>query len=494
MISAQYRRAMLIANAILVGSVPVHAQSTTTSWRSASNPDAIAKLSSGEKTEANAGWWGFNAEDSTDAIQSAIDSGARKVVVPFVGKPWIVRPLKLRSNMEFVLEPGVLLLAKRGEFRGKGDSLLSIVDAEDVTVRGPGATIRMWKSDYQNPPYDKAEWRMGLRILGARNVLVEGVRIESSGGDGIYISGTGNLAWSEDVTIRNVVCDDHHRQGISVISAENLLIENCVLSNTRGTAPESGIDFEPNEPHQRLKNCVVRNSQFFDNAGHQILVYLKPLDKTTEDVSIRFENCHVREGDVGLPPAYASQAAEFGGAGMCVGAVKDDGPQGIISFVDCTSENTGKAGARIYDCSKESARIEFIRCTWANPWRDAKAEPEDEHAAVQFHTKRAALTTKSGGVHFEECAVIDDLGRPVASFSEAEGENGLFDVTGRIYYRGPGAPALALGDKKENVTLEAVPAEQVWGRGCRVYQRDERKKYSSVLCYCDVFPAHAGTQ
>jgi len=31
------------------------------------------------------------------------------------------------------------------------------------------------------------------------------------------------------MVIRDVVCDRNYRQGISVISAENLLIERCVL-------------------------------------------------------------------------------------------------------------------------------------------------------------------------------------------------------------------------------------------------------------------------
>ncbi len=132
----------------------------------APNPAAIARVKSGEIVEANAAWWGFNAEDSTECLQAAIDSGAKKLVIPFMDREWIARPLKLRSNIEIVFEPGVIVLAKKGEFTAGGDSLFSATDAADITLYGKGATLRMRKRDYQKPPYSKAEWRSTLDFTG----------------------------------------------------------------------------------------------------------------------------------------------------------------------------------------------------------------------------------------------------------------------------------------------------------------------------------------
>ena len=100
----------------------------------AANSAAIEAVRAGSRNEASAAWWGFNAEDATECLQSAIDSGAKKVVVPFMGTEWIVRPIRLRGNLELVFEPGVLVLAKKGEFRGKGDSLFAASDAENITL------------------------------------------------------------------------------------------------------------------------------------------------------------------------------------------------------------------------------------------------------------------------------------------------------------------------------------------------------------------------
>lgn len=85
------------------------------------------------------------------------------------------------------------------------------------------------------------------------NITVDGLVFRSSGGDGIYVNGVRNM------TIDNVKCLDNNRQGISVISAENLLIRNSEFSGTYGAAPMAGIDFEPNRWNEKLVNCIVEN-------------------------------------------------------------------------------------------------------------------------------------------------------------------------------------------------------------------------------------------
>jgi polygalacturonase len=271
----------------------------TGSWaqdvqRVKADPAAVKEVLAGKRTEANAAWWGFNEKDSTDGLQAAIRSGAKRLIVPHMGKPWVVRPIKLESNQEIVFEKGVRILAKRGEFKGKGDCLFEARMKENITLRGPGAEFVMWKQDYRKPPYEKAEWRMCLSFRGCRNVRVLGLRLAASGGDGIYIGrGTGDTApkGCRDVLIKDVLCDDNYRQGISVISARNLLIENCVLQNTEGTAPAAGIDFEPNKPDEYLVNCVMRNCTLKKNASYGLVIALHFLKTSSEPVSIRIENC-----------------------------------------------------------------------------------------------------------------------------------------------------------------------------------------------------------
>lgn len=412
----------------------------------AANPEAVAEVRAGKRGVANAAWWGFAAEDSTAALQAALDSGAKKVIVPYMGSPWVITPVKLRGNQEVLLEPGVVVLARKGAFSGSNDSLLTADGVDNLTIRGYGAVLRMHKADYQRPPYKKAEWRMGLALLGVKNVLVEGISSESSGGDGYYISGNGTRRWSENVTVRNCTANNNHRQGMSVISAVNLVVENCRFSSTAGTAPEAGIDLEPDTEEERLQNIVVRNSIFENNRGHGMLVYLRPLTRKSAPVSIRFENCLTR----------MSPDAEGVGAGMAVGAARDDGPQGLIEFVNCVSENTAREGARIYDKSASSVKVRFVNCHWQSPWRGQAEDYAGPRVPVLLHARRPAISSSPGGVEFDGCYVHDKVDRPAVQF-ESENPLKLSAVSGSIYSTGAKTPRARLGEGSVNLRVIGIP-------------------------------------
>lgn len=420
---------------------------------------AIAEIASGDRRIAYADWWGFQPDDSTAAIQTAIDSGAPRVVVPFVGRPWIVRPITLRSNLELVFDPGVLILAKEGEFPEPGDSLFTANDLENITITAYGAVWRMRKKDYQAPPYKKGEWRMGLRIQGCKNVTVSGLRIESSGGDGFYLGSSGKNRWAEGITLRDCAADDNHRQGLSITSGQNILVENCVFSNTRGTPPEAGIDLEPDSPDERLSNCVIRNCTLEGNAGHGVLVYLKPLTKESHPVSVRFENCVSRMGKLGMTPDDLTGPEQKGWSGFGVGAVRDDGPQGLVEFINCTAENTGKEGAKVFDKSADGVRVRYVNCRFSAPWVSRHREYGGPRAPILIHVRRDDLTKRPGGVDFIDCHVYHDLWTAAIRFEDHSGAGRLTDVQGRIFVHAPHEFRAELGSNSENVRLEVKKAE-----------------------------------
>jgi len=249
------------------------------------NTQAITAALSKDSKTVNASWFGFNKDDSTEAMQSAIRSGAKKVIVDNVGE-WIVMPIILAGDQEIVFDVNTRVTAKRGEYKGGGDSLFTGKGIKNSIVTGrKGSVLRMWKSDYQKPPYQLAEWRHSLAFFDSESVTITGLTLRESGGDGIYLNKVKNTV------IRDVVCDAHHRQGISVISVENLLIENCIFKNTSGTAPQSGIDFEPNGKNEKLVNVRVRDCRSENNQGMGFQTYLGPFTKESKPFDLTFENC-----------------------------------------------------------------------------------------------------------------------------------------------------------------------------------------------------------
>ena len=425
------------------------------------DPRAVDEVTAGKRAVANAAWWGFDRSDSTEPLQAAVRCGAATLIIPYMGQPWVVRPIQLASDQEILIEPGVLILAKRGEFQGAGDSLFTAVGQSNIVIRGYGACLRMHKRDYQRPPYKPAEWRMGIALRGCRRVLIEGLRVEGSGGDGFYVDGGGGRGWSEDITLRNCAAHDNHRQGVSVISAVNLLIENCAFSSTWGTAPEAGIDLEPDTEKQRLVNCVIRNSLFENNNGNQILIHLSPLTSNSEPVSIRFENCLARMTAARLtPPEPGPTNGLNGAAGISVGTINDNGPRGLIEFVNCVTENTGKEGARLYDKSSTSARVRFVNCSFRHPWISAQAEDDALRVPILFELRRTERTISPGGVDFLSCYIHDAVARPALGFDEGKRDLPLRDVHGQVLVTGPGTPSAKFGSKAQSVDLTVSRAAQ----------------------------------
>ena len=347
-----------IASLLCLCSVSVSAE-----W---ARPDLVAKVASGELREARASWWGFDAADSTAYLQAAINSGAAKLIVEKMPSPWVVTPLKAASNQHIVFEGGAVLLAKRGEFVGRSDRLFAVDGVENVRITGYGATLRMWRDDYargkdgKGRDYRRGEWRHTLSVSGSRNVFIEGLTLEESGGDGIYISSQTPEKTSRDVVIRDCVCDRNHRQGISVISAENLLVENCVFKNTKGTAPEDGVDFEPNNPGDRFINCVFRNCVSENNAGNGFELALSQSRNTTTPCSIRFENCRTVGDCMGIKVRTRCRA------------VDGDYPTGTIDFVGCSVSKPRYEAVEIMQNPENALKVSLADCTFesigtANP-------------------------------------------------------------------------------------------------------------------------------
>ena len=413
------------------------------------NLEAIADVQSGKSIVANAAWWGFDPEDATEGLQAAIDSGAKRLVVPNMRADWRVRPIKLAGNQEIIFEPGAVVAAKRGEYRGRGDSMFTAQDVENLTIRGYGAIFRMWKQDYITGlvleqmgwnrwygQYEKAEWRMTLAIRGSKNINVSGLTLKDSGGDGIYVNGSKERSFSEDVLLRDITCDNHYRQGISVISTENLKVENCEFSNTWGTPPCSGVDIEPDKSEQRIKNVVFSGSKFIDNAGDGIEIFLAHTTNESDDVTMRFENCYISSKH---------------GTGIRVSKIRDDGPGGSIEFDNCTVERTVGFGIKVQEKSAKGARVTFTNCSVINAASDRQFG--GEWAPISLSLPQTNIVETMGGIDFINCFVEDNRDRPAIEFTQLNSDFPLHDITGTIKVLNPNGVCAELGKSREQLSL-----------------------------------------
>lgn len=386
---------------------------TATSGRVvASDFVAVTVLPPSDAVRADDPRFGYDASDATGAIQSAIDSGAATVIIPEIGGPWIVRPLALRSGLRLVLEPGVVLEAKEGEFRGLYDNLLSGSDVSNVIIEGYGATLRMRKGDYAVGAYARSEWRHGLHLQGAVNVQVLGLRIEQSGGDGIAIEYTSDRRRipCRDVVVRDCVCADSYRNGISIVSGRNILVENCTITGTSGTAPQAGVVLEPDDHGDKLVNVRVRNCIAAGNVGSGFVTNLSRLDARSEPAGAVFENCVVQDSIQ---------------AGLRAILREDTGATGTLEFLNCQVFNNQLSGAKVLWDVRSAVTLRFTGCSWTDVAL-RYGEP-----LLDFELTGAGGATPGGGVYFTEGTVQNGRQRDPLRVAPADGAV-YPEVTGHV--------------------------------------------------------------
>ena len=141
------------------------------------------------------------------------------------------------------------------------------------------------------------EWGMGVSVRGSENVTLENLYVEGCWGDGIYLGTTeaNNHIENNNVNIRRCTMNNNRRNGMSVISAKGLYLENNTIKNTNGTEPEAGIDFEPNFSYNIIDNIFIDGLLTENNNGSGVIFSLLSLNDGERNITIRVNN-HIDNG------------------------------------------------------------------------------------------------------------------------------------------------------------------------------------------------------
>ena len=323
--------------------------------------------------------FGFDAADSTRFLQAALNSNEQELILDKRDTPWIATPLLCTNgNKTIRFEDGAWLVAKRGEFHGHVDSLLVFKQCKGVKLIGAGAEkcgLKMWRDDYASTNlYKHSEHRMAISVNSCEDVLIEGISANESGGDGLYISNLGrNTDPCRNVVVRNCVFDKNYRQGISVISAVNLLIENVVMSNTKGTPPMAGIDFEPNGYGEKMVNIVMRNCLTTNNANSGYCIVPNYFNSESAKVSITFENCRSID-DAGHGFTYHGAFGRKSGYDAEIPYRESD-----VVLKNCSFVRSGRQAVSIFNRPLSSGSFVMENCLIDNCGID---KPDDADVSV----------------------------------------------------------------------------------------------------------------
>ena len=253
---------------------------------------------------------GWHPTDATAALRAALASNASLITVPKMAGPWILAlgeeegmlhesalPMSGLSDMTIVLETGVELQAKRGDFHSpklgsdgkayKGwRTLITMTACRNITIFGYGAKLTMWKSDYANPTlYNHSEFRGAVLVADSQRVRFFGLNISSTGGDAICLSRV------EDTLIKDCALHNAYRNALSMTGGVNVTVEDSSLTATGGTWPMCGMDLEPDYPYEKVERIVFRRVSAVGNQACGFSISPGQLAGQPNVMGVQFIDC-----------------------------------------------------------------------------------------------------------------------------------------------------------------------------------------------------------
>lgn len=150
------------------------------------------------------------------------------------------------------------------------------LNGDNIHIHGRGSIV----GDKFTHKGTTGEWGMGIDLYQCSNVIISDLTIKNCWGDCIYVGGE-----SRNVRINNCLLDNGRRQGISITSGSNIQIDNCIITNVAGTAPQYAIDVEPNKG-DAVSDVKIENVKAVNCVGGY-LVYGKAKNAIIKNVSIK---------------------------------------------------------------------------------------------------------------------------------------------------------------------------------------------------------------
>ena len=400
----------------------------------------------------------WQADNATNNIQKAIESGAEKIILENHGTPWKTGPIRFnKPNQEIWIANGATVEAYRDAklhpeyYATKKHVNMFTFAADNVTLNGYAngvdasdgvATLKMFKDDYLEAPYEgPSEWRHAVAIWGYKNLTLKGLTIQDSGGDGISVSDAQNdvrpRVAANNVLIKDVVSKGNFRQGMSVTNSNGLLVTNCTFMNTGGGSPEAGVDFEPDVPEAVLTGIRLVGCKFLNNAGDNVTIALRELKGTNlTPIDIRLEGCTMEGSNRGISMLW----------------LQEDGPKGSIVIENCSIKDSGSSGLFFGAWSAGRASVTVSNTQLNN------CSTNENNAPIEIQQTVAPIFV-AGNISFVgNCKIVDlkPTRRYMLEATPMVREIGLKDITGSISVDRISTynPMTNFGDKLDNVTLK----------------------------------------
>jgi hypothetical protein len=319
----------------------------------------------------NAGYGG----DDTNVFQTALNyTAANGEALEIPAGSYKISPIFFPKNSYLLVDANVTVTANSGY--GEYDHMLN-ANAQNITIVGAGAAtsvFHMLKAEYTS-----GQWRHCLDIENASKVTVSGISCNDSGGDGVYVRA------STYVTVEDSIFNNNRRDGSSIIGQLNhIYYFRDHFTNTNGTAPQDGIDIEPNNPGDYLLDINIEDCFTDQNAVDGIKISLWALTSASQPVGVTVLRHH----------STGNQRYGYMGQNN-----DPTNAPGAILIQDSFSDQSGSYGAAGRFFAANGASLTFQNLTVTNPHVNGPDPSYGDSAAVDI-IRGGGGSVPIGNVHF----------------------------------------------------------------------------------------------
>lgn len=199
-----------------------------------------------------------------------------------------------KSNTHVTVEGTIQLLGTAVNI----GRMFHCLNVNNVIIEGSGTLV----GDRDSHIGSSGESFHGVMVSNSSDIVVRGLTVRDFWGDCVCIGGSsnGDDLVNTHVRLEALTLSNSRRQGISVIYADGVEIINCSISNVNGTAPQSGIDIEPNG-NGYCYNIDIRGCNIFNCAKAGFQTYA-PSNGQIKNVSVK--NCTFTSNFIAIKRAY----------------------------------------------------------------------------------------------------------------------------------------------------------------------------------------------
>lgn len=197
------------------------------------------------------------------------------------------------SNSHVILSPNAIIECIPTDL--PNGSAFWIFEVENVIIEG-GQVV----GDRAAHTGVGGEGLTGTAIYGGSNILLRDTIYRDWWGDGVNINPNASNLPGQNVQLWRLTCDNNRRNGLSVICVINAYIYGCAFLNNNGTAPEAGVDVEPN-PGQVCTNVKFVSCHAEGNAVYGFIA--APQSSTSKLTDVRdlsLIGCHAVNNPTGF--------------------------------------------------------------------------------------------------------------------------------------------------------------------------------------------------